>query len=276
MDPRAVELVQIRCGLPDTEVRALLSGRREWRSAFVPDSARSVEARAKDDEEAPDAAPGELRLSGYSAVFDSYSEVLFGFLREQIKRGAFKSVLKRADLDVRLLVNHDGAPHARTTNGTLKLTEKPRGLFRDALLDDRRQDSRDMYYGVERGDFSQSSFAFTVKRDTWRYCDHVDEDGYAGCDCVWERDILEIGELLDDSVVTYPAYPATSATVARESEPSTERNALASDEEQRDTAGDTDTSQTPSVSDPNKHAMRTRIARLKGSHNVAGNHGGAR
>lgn len=276
MDP--IELIATRAGVPTDEVRSLLTGRREWRSTFVATPRTSpTEARAAvDDDDAPVAAEGEMRLSGYSAVFDSDSEVLFGFLREQIKRGAFKKVLKSDDLDVRLLINHEGAPHARTTNGTLKLEEKPRGVYRDALLDDRRQDSRDLYYGVERGDFSQSSFAFTVARDEWRYCEHVDEDGYYGCDCVWERDILEIGSYLDDSVVTYPAYPATTATVARDSEPSGERSALASDEEQRETAPDTDTSQTHSVSDPTNHELRLRLVKAKGSRNVAGNHGGAR
>ena len=281
MDPRALELIATRSGVPSAEIRTFFEGRREWRSTFVAGTTPQTKLEQRDagDDEGAAPAPveGEMRLSGYSAVFDSDSEILFGFLREQIKRGAFKVVLKDPDLDVRLLVNHEGAPHARTTNGSLKLEEKPRGLFRDALLDDRRADSRDLYYGVDRGDFSQSSFAFTVKRDEWRYCEHVtDEAPYTGCDCIWERDILEIGTLLDDSVVTYPAYSATSATVARESEPSGERNALASDEEQRDTAPDTDTSQTHSGSDPTKQRQRrARIARIKGNRNESGNHGGA-
>jgi len=271
-----IELIALRANVPVEDVRAL-ERRRTWTSTFVVSPSETVEARSgEDDEDQPvKAAPGEMRLSGYSAVFDSDSELLYGFIREQVKRGAFKRVLKESP-DVRLLVNHEGAPHARTTNGTLSLVERPRGLFRDAVLDGRRQDSRDLYYGVERGDFSQSSFAFTIKRSEWRYCEHVADADYAGCECEWERDILEIGELLDDSVVTYPAYRDTTATVARESEPSGERNVLASDEEQRDTAPEADTSLTPSVSDPNEHAMRSRIARLKGSHSVTVDHGSAR
>lgn len=279
MDPRALELIAQRANIDETEARSLLTGRREWRSTFVAQTtpAPAVELRAADDDAPAPTEEGELRLSGYSAVFDSDSEILFGFLREQIKRGAFKNVLKSDDLDVRLLVNHEGAPHARTTNGTLKLEEKPRGLFRDALLDPRRSDSTDLYYGVDRGDFSQSSFAFTVARDEWRYCEHVSAEGpYHGCDCIWERDILEIGELLDDSVVTYPAYSATSVTVARESERSGERHALASDEEQRDTAPDSDAS-SRTGSDPTKQRQRrARLARIKGNRNEPGNHGGAR
>jgi uncharacterized protein len=243
-----LNLIALRANVSVEEVRKL-ERRRTWQGAFITAKPSQAEERRDtgQDDDRPD-TDGELRLYGYSAVFDSDSELLYGFLREQVKRGAFRKVL-RSNPDVRLLENHDGRPHARTTNGTLKLTEKPRGLYRDALLDKRRQDSRDLYYGVERGDYSQSSFAFTIANSEWRYCEHVEQDDYTGCDCVWERDITEIGELFDDSVVTYPAYPATTVTVARESETTGERNVLASDEEQRDTAPDADTSPTHSVSD---------------------------
>lgn len=272
-----LELLAIRSGLPVDEV-ARREQRRTWTGAFVtrePDS--SIQERAASADESARPEPGqELRLYGYSAVFDRDSELLYGFVREQVKRGAFKSVLKRDDLDVRLLINHEGAAHARTTNGTLKLREDARGLYRDALLDARRHDSRDLYYSVERGDMSQSSVAFTIKRSEWRFCDCVQDPNYAGCGCEWERDIIEIGELLDDSVVTYPAYPDANATVARESEPSGERNAPASDEERRDTAPEADTSLTQSVGDPTNRARRSRLARIKGSTSVAGYCGGAR
>lgn len=297
-----LELVALRAQIPVEEVRKL-EQHRTWTSSFVVQSREIPQQRAASGEEGDErdlaAAPDEMRLTGYSAVFDSDSELLYGFIREQVKRGAFKKVLK-AGPDVRLLENHEGRPHARTTNGTLKLWETPRGLARDAVLDTRRQDSRDLYYGVERGDYSQSSFAFTIGRSEWRYCEHVEEADYETCDCVWERDILEVSSLVDDSVVTYPAYPAataevarsasepaesvatqppaagTSETVARDSEPSEERHVLASDEEQHDTASDTDTSQTPSVSGPTNRELRLRLAKAKGSQNVAGNHGGAR
>jgi HK97 family phage prohead protease len=285
-----LELVALRAQIPVEEVRAA-EQRRTWTSRLVVQSRDTdPEQRADSDDDADRselADDGEMRLTGYSAVFDSDSELLYGFIREQVKRGAFKKVLKRDDLDVRLLENHEGRPHARTTNGTLKLWETPRGLAREAVLDADRQDSRDLYAAVKRGDYSQSSFAFTIARSEWRYCEHVDSEDYVGCDCVWERDILEVGSLLDDSVVTYPAYPAATAevardlddeavatqaldpttteTVARESEPSGERNALASDEEQRDTAPDTDTSQTPSVSD-HAEAIRSWLIATGGTH----------
>jgi HK97 family phage prohead protease len=273
------ELLEIRTGIPAVEIRSKMDGTRSdprcWNAPLIVTRSEKTEARATDEDEQAPAGAGEMRLRGYSAVFDSDSELLFGFVREQIKRGAFKNVLKRGP-DVRLLENHEGRPHARTTNGTLKLEEKPRGLFRDALLDSRRQDSRDLYHGVERGDYSQSSFAFTVARDEWRTCGCVEQDNYAGCSCEWERDIREIGELLDDSVVTYPAYPDTTVTVARENETEGERAALASDEEQRDTAPDGDASTSVDASDPDENAVLLRQWLLtQGVTNESGTEGGA-
>lgn len=256
----------------------MLTGERRWNGELRSAVVAPVEARAKDaeDEDAPNVtADGEMRLTGYSAVFDLPSERLHGFFVERVKRGAFKRVLADPALDVRLLENHEGRPFARTTNGTLTLSEKPRGLFRDALLDSERQDARDLYAAVKRGDYTQSSFAFTVARDEWRMCAHVEADDYEGCDCVWERDILEVGSLVDDTVATYPAYPDSSVMVARESEQPVERDTLASDEEQRDEATGADTSPSESVSDPSALAMRTRIARLKGTHNVRSTDRGA-
>lgn len=267
------DLLEIRTGLPAVEVRSKLDGRRTWTADLVMTRDQEREARGVEQDDDEPAGAGEMRLRGYSAVFDSDSERLFGFVREQIKRGAFKNVLRRGP-DVRLLENHEGRPHARTTNGTLKLEEKPRGLFRDALLDPRRQDSRDLFYGVDRRDYTQSSFAFTVAQDEWRMCRCVEAENYAGCDCEWERDIREIGELYDDSVVTYPAYPDTTVTVARESETEGERAALASDEEQRDTAPDGDAS-TSDAGDP-ATAIRLWVQATTGVHsNESGHQGGA-
>ncbi|MCP4072125.1 MAG: HK97 family phage prohead protease, partial [Hyphomicrobiales bacterium] len=51
-----------------------------------------------------------------------------------------------------------------------------------------------------RGDITQSSFAFTVKDDTWEEID----SGYL-------RTIKEVDQLYDVSPVTYPAYPDADA-----------------------------------------------------------------
>ena len=147
---------------------------------------QDVETRADDD--------GKLRLSGYAAKFDSPSVPLP--FKEIIAPGAFRKTLTEIP-DVRLLVNHEGLPLARTKNGTLVLTEDNVGLRFDAELAD-TQESRDLHALIARGDVDQMSFAFRVIRQKWN-------------ENRTERVLTEVSLADGDvSVVTYPAYPATS------------------------------------------------------------------
>lgn len=138
-------------------------------------------------------------FEGHAAVFDEFSEDL-GF-REVIKPGAFRKALR--DADVRLLYNHD--PNfvlARTTSGTLKLSEDNRGLLAKADVAPVSY-AEDLRVLLDRGDVSQMSFAFSMRggRDEWSERD----DGQI------VRTIHEFGGLHDVSVVTYPAYTGTDA-----------------------------------------------------------------
>jgi HK97 family phage prohead protease len=147
---------------------------------------RDVEARQAED--------GTMRLSGYAAVFND-SSVPLPF-KESIAPGAFRKTLMETP-DVRLLINHEGLPLARTKNGTLKLTEDDRGLYMDAEIAD-TSEGRDLYKLVERGDVDQMSFAFRVIRQKWS-------------DDRSRRVLTEVSLADGDvSVVTYPAYPTTS------------------------------------------------------------------
>jgi HK97 family phage prohead protease len=147
---------------------------------------QDVEARQSED--------GVMRLSGYAAVFNDASVPLP--FKERIAPGAFRKTLSEAP-DVRLLINHEGLPLARTKNGTLTLTEDDRGLRFDADLAD-TQEARDIYTLVQRGDVDQMSFAFRVIRQNWS----KDKS---------ERTLTEVSLADGDvSVVTYPAYPTTS------------------------------------------------------------------
>jgi HK97 family phage prohead protease len=115
---------------------------------------------------------------------------------ERIAPGAFRKTLTETP-DVRLLINHEGLPLARTKNGTLRLQEDQTGLYMDADLPD-TQAARDLYTLVERGDVDQMSFAFRVIRQKWN-------EGRT------ERTLTELSLADGDvSVVTYPAYPTTS------------------------------------------------------------------
>ena len=151
---------------------------------------RTMEVRAQGDAD-------ELRVEGYAAVFNQ--ETNLGFFREQIARGAFEDVMND---DVRLLLNHDGAPLARTTNQTLTLSVDDEGLRYEAILSDTTQ-GRDLYKMIQRGDITQSSFAFTIKGEEW------DKEANT-------RTITKVGRLLDVSPVTYPAYPQASVVARSE------------------------------------------------------------
>lgn len=145
-----------------------------------------VETRTADD--------GTLRLSGYGAVFNE-SSVPLPF-KETIAPGAFRKTLSETP-DVRLLVNHEGLPLARTKNGTLTLSEDAKGLHFEAVLAD-TQEARDIHALVTRGDVDQMSFAFRVIRQSWS------EDRS-------QRTLTEVSLADGDvSVVTYPAYPTTT------------------------------------------------------------------
>lgn len=159
----------------------------------------SIELRESDD--------GKIKLEGHAAVFDSLSEDLGGW-RERIQRGAFRKVLSKNDLDVRLLFNHDrNLVLARSTvgsgAGSLTLREDPKGLFVEAELV-RTQLATDLRELIKSDVVTQMSFSFRVRPDG--------ED-------VWEeegdelvRTIISFGELLDVSPVTYPAFPQTDVS----------------------------------------------------------------
>jgi len=147
---------------------------------------QDVETRQMED--------GKMRLAGYAAKFDSAS-VPLPFI-EKIAPGAFRKTLSETP-DVRLLINHEGLPLARTKNGTLKLEEDANGLRFEAELPD-TQEARDLYTLIDRGDVDQMSFAFRVIRQKWS----PDRS---------ERTLTEVSLADGDvSVVTYPAYAATS------------------------------------------------------------------
>ncbi len=142
---------------------------------------RAVEVRAQED----------MTIEGYASVFgDEYD---LGYFTERVAPGAFDG---RTNDDVRLLINHTGVPLARTTNNTLTLTIDERGLHYRAKLAD-TQEGRDLYTLIQRGDITQSSFAFTIEDDEWSGDRRT-------------RTINRVGQLYDVSPVTYPASPTTT------------------------------------------------------------------
>jgi HK97 family phage prohead protease len=143
-------------------------------------------------------------LIGYASVFDSPSEPM-PFV-EYVKRGAFSKTLNDG-ADVRLLINHEGVPLARSKSGTLALEEDERGLRVEADLDPMNPDSARILSAMKRGDISQMSFAFRTIKDSFNADRSV-------------RELREV-QLFDVSVVTFPAYEETMAELRSQNIPVT-------------------------------------------------------
>ena len=148
---------------------------------------------------------GGERITGYAAVFNAPSETLtdgFGFSwTEKIRAGAFAKTLQ--EQDVRALVNHDSNyVLGRNKSGTLEMLENRKGLYVEIAPPDTVW-ARDLKTSMKRGDVSQMSFAFQIIRERWT--ENSEERSIL-------RELLEV-QLYDVSVVTFPAYPQTSAVV---------------------------------------------------------------
>jgi HK97 family phage prohead protease len=148
----------------------------------------------------------ELRLSsdskkiiGYAAVYNRGSEDLGGFI-EYVRPGAFDRSLK-SNPDVRALIDHDPSLIlGRTLSGTLILESDTTGL-KVTIDPPPTSYASDLLTVMQRGDVSQMSFAFTSAVDDWKLVDGQRT-----------RDLIDL-DLVDVSVVTYPAYPDTSVAV---------------------------------------------------------------
>jgi Escherichia/Staphylococcus phage prohead protease len=142
-------------------------------------------------------SPSSRTICGYAAVFNQLSQNLGGF-REQIAKGTFARALSEGQ-DVRCLVDHTASKIlGRTKAGTLTLREDSHGLEFTVSVPDTSL-GNDTLTSVARGDISQCSFGFRCVSDSWSA----------------DRTLrtLEDVDLLDVSLVTYPAYPQTSVSV---------------------------------------------------------------
>ena len=143
-------------------------------------------------------------IVGYAAKFESWSDPIMGWFREKIARGVFDG----CDLsDVIMCFNHNtDSILARTTSGTLRLEVDDVGL-RFAFEAPNTTSGSDMLELVRRGDVSKCSFRFGVAQDEWQYTD--EKNGLA----MDERTILKFSRVVDVSLVVFPAYPETEASV---------------------------------------------------------------
>ena len=140
-------------------------------------------------------------IACYFALFNSPT-VLWPGCIEQIAPGAFASSLPG---DIRALIDHETRlVLGRTGPNTLTLREDEIGLYGEIKINEHDSDAMNLYARVQRGDVSQCSFGFDIVAEDYV----VSPDGQT---CTWTiRDVV----LYEVSVVTFPAYEATSA-VAR-------------------------------------------------------------
>lgn len=137
-------------------------------------------------------------LTGYASTFDQPYDM--GWYTESVDPGAFKRTLGQKP-DVRLLINHDGLPLARTTSKTLTLDTDSQGLRVSANLDPTDPDVASLVPKMRRGDLNQMSFGFRTIEDIWE--DNMSKRTLRQLD-------LNGGDV---SVVTYPANPTTSVAL---------------------------------------------------------------
>lgn len=181
--------------LPETFDKTRFDPARYERRIFCPEDA---ELRASTDNEKP-------VLTGYAARFNSLSLTLnegAGEFQERLLPGSFERTLA-SDIDVVALAHHDEKLIlGRRSAGTLKLNEDDHGL-RNMIYPPDTTLGRDIAVSVGRGDLIAMSFGF--------YVDEEDEE-YRKEDGINIREIRNV-TLFEVSIVTWPAYPATSIKV---------------------------------------------------------------
>ena len=155
----------------------------------------SVHARAIGD-----GMPKEI--GGIAAVVNSVTDL--GYFEEVITPGAFDYALSR-EYDIRCLFNHESELIlGRTKANTCNVFVNADGNLEYTWIPDYENPTHmSVVRSIMRGDITQSSFAFTIKEQTW-----TDSTKYG---TMGKRTITMIDELFDVSPVTYPAYSETEA-----------------------------------------------------------------
>lgn len=142
------------------------------RSGEEPDSGARVSARIEGlrlVSRETDGVSG-LLFGGYASMTERGYDMhdMFGTYTEIVSRGAFTNSLNRADLDVPLVLQHQDLRRiARTTNGSLRLTEDDNGLNVDADLDPRDQDVQYIEPKLRSGLIDEMSFKFRINGGEW-------------------------------------------------------------------------------------------------------------
>lgn len=193
---RADRPSQRRCAFErGSGARAIVRARIELREDVPPvdESGQAIEG-----------APSLLRFTGVASAYESPYEMydVFGPYTEVVSAGAGAVGMARADLDVPLVLGHDQLRRmARTSTGTLRLSETEEGLQVDADLDPRDADVAYIAPKLRAKLVDEMSFAFRITSGQWS----PDYSEYR----IHAYDIHRG----DVAIVGYGANPATSADV---------------------------------------------------------------
>ena len=157
----------------------------------------TVEYRQWMPEDSEFRAEGDgMSFSGRAIVYNSRSLPL-PFTETILPGAATRSLRSRNE--VKAFINHNSDLTIGSTRaGTLRLSEDERGVMAEIDLPETSY-AKDLSVVVKRGDVAGMSFGFSVVKDKWN-------DDYS------ERTITEL-RIHEVSVVSMPAYPATSAMV---------------------------------------------------------------
>jgi HK97 family phage prohead protease len=150
----------------------------------------------------------EIRSEGNEYIFEGWASVFgypypYSYYVEEIRKGAFKRTLG-SEPNVVLLVNHEGLPIARTSSGTMTLSEDSIGLHVQASLEHNPENEL-LARKMKRGDVTEMSFSFAAVDQEW--------------DAEFTKRVILAAEINrgDVSIVTNGANPATSATIRADS-----------------------------------------------------------
>ena len=150
--------------------------------------------RAKEDKE-------KRYIEGYFVVFDERTELWPGYF-EEIRKEALEGQLNK---DVRALFDHDSARVlARTKNDTLKFKLHDKGLYGIIEINDNDSEAVNLHERVKRGDIDQCSFGFFIEDSEMQTFENGDD-----------LEIIKKLNLIEVSVVTFPAYETTSVSARK-------------------------------------------------------------
>jgi HK97 family phage prohead protease len=136
-----------------------------------------------------------LNIEGYVNAVGRESELLFSakkgkWFKEIMEPGVFKRALEN-NIDIPMLLEHDYSKEiARTSNGTLELTEDSIGLKFKATITD-----EELYSSIKNGEINSCSFGFVCEEEEIEFVSNREEKRY-----------VKGIQLLEVSLVKNPAY----------------------------------------------------------------------